>query len=163
IDGGSTGHLFSSGRHLASGSTGGAVDLFGRDIVLVGALIDASGETGGGSARLGGEFQGRDPALGGAATLTLPPATPLPAPTSAPTIRADALRAGGGGRVAVRARQETAFAGAVSARGGPTGGPGGFVDLSGQGNLTYGGSTDAGATSGKNGTLLLDPKNITIS
>jgi hypothetical protein len=30
----STGHLFSSGRQLAIGSVGGAIDLLGRDVVL---------------------------------------------------------------------------------------------------------------------------------
>jgi hypothetical protein len=40
---------------------------------------------------------------------------------------------------------------------------GGFIEMSGNGNLSYGGSADAGAPSGMRGTLLLDLKNITIS
>src|SRR5207245_3081671 len=71
IDGGSTGHLFSSGRHLATGSVGGAVDLFGRDVVLGGAMIDASGEAGGGSVRIGGDLHGRNPAGGHAQAGTV--------------------------------------------------------------------------------------------
>ena len=154
IDGGSTGHLFSSGRHVATGSVGGAVDLFGRDIVLDGATVDASGEMGGGTVRLGGDVQGDNPGVGNAQTVTV---------TSASTIRADAQQSGSGGRVVVWADQTTAFDGIVSARGGSGGGAGGFIELSGQGNLSYGGSADAGARLGKSGTLLLDPKNLTIS
>ena len=154
IDGGNTGHLFTSGRHQATGSVGGVVDLFGQDIVLDGATIDASGETGGGSVRLGGDVQSGDPAVGNAQTVTV---------TSASTIRADAQQSGNGGRVSVWADQTTTFAGIVSARGGSGGGAGGFIELSGQGNLSYAGSADAGARLGQNGTLLLDPKNITIS
>src|SRR5207248_2357358 len=40
LDGGATGHLFSSGRHVVTGSIGGTVDLFARDIVLAGAMVD---------------------------------------------------------------------------------------------------------------------------
>src|SRR5262249_46329315 len=54
IDGGGTGHLFSSGRHDATGAIGGHVDLFARDIELVGATVDASGQAGGGVVRVGG-------------------------------------------------------------------------------------------------------------
>ena len=154
IDGGNMGHLFSSGRHLATGSVGGAVGLFGQDIVLAGATVDASGQYGGGSVRLGGGVQGGNSAVGNTQTVTV---------TSASTIRADAQQSGNGGRVSVWADQTTTFAGVVSARGGSGGGPGGFIDLSGQGNLSYGGSADAGARLGPSGTLLLDPKNLTIS
>jgi hypothetical protein len=154
IDGGNTGHLFTSGRQLATGSVGGTVDLLGQGIILSAATVDVSGQAGGGLVGIGGDFQGGNLALGNADTVTVTPAS---------TIRADALRGGGGGRVSVRADQTTEFDGTVSARGGPVGGSGGFIDLSGQGNLTYGGSADAGARFGKSGTLLLDPKNITIS
>jgi hypothetical protein len=154
LDGGPSGHLFSSGRHRVTGSVGGAVDLLGREVVLAGAAVDASGEAGGGAVRIGGDSQGRNPAVADAQTVTVTPAS---------TIRADALRTGGGGRVAVWADNTTAFDGAMSARGGPAGGPGGSLEVSGQGGLSYGGSADAGAPSGKAGTLLLDPKNLIIS
>jgi hypothetical protein len=154
IDGGSTGHLFSSGRHLATGSLGGTVDLFGRDVVLAGAVVDASGEAGGGSVRIGGDFHGRNPAVVNAQTVTVTPAS---------TIRADAQQSGRGGQVSVWSNQTTAFDGTVSTRGGQSGGSGGFIEVSGHGDLSYGGSVDAGARLGKSGTLLLDPKNIIIS
>ena len=154
IEGGSTGHLFSSGRHVATGSVGGAVALFGRDVVLDGATVDTSGTIGGGLVRIGGDVQGSNSAVGNAQTVTV---------TSASTIRADAQQSGNGGRVSIWADQSTAFDGLVSARGGSAGGAGGLIDVSGQGNLNYAGSADAGARLGKSGTLLLDPKNLTIS
>jgi hypothetical protein len=154
IDGGNTGHLFTSGRQLATGSVGGTVDLLGQDIILSAATVDTSGMAGGGLVGIGGDFTGRNLALANADTVTATPAS---------TIRADALRSGGGGRVLIVANHRAAFDGTVSARGGPVGGAGGFIDVSGQGYLSYGGSADAGARLGKSGTLLLDPKNIVVS
>jgi hypothetical protein len=151
IDGGSTGHLFSSGSHVATGSVGGSIDLRGREVVLSGATVDASGETAGGAVSIG---QGRDAAVVATQTVTITPAS---------TIRADALHSGDGGRVSVWADQNTAFSGTASAHGGPAGGSGGFIEVSGQGDLSYAASADATATSGKSGTLLLDPKNIVIA
>jgi hypothetical protein len=154
IDGGSSGRLYSSGRHSATGSVGGAVALLGREVVLVGAAVDASGEAGGGTVRIGGDFQGRNPAVGNAQTVTV---------TGTTTLRADALRQGKGGRVTVWADAQTSFAGTVSARGGPAGGAGGLIEVSGRGNLDYAGTVDASAVSGLPGTLRLDPKNLVIS
>jgi len=167
--GGSTGRLFSSGTFRATGPYGGSVDLFGREVVLDGATVDASGQAGGGSVRIGGDFQGRTVGqvfnlhgLGGqvanlphgnAQTVTI---------TGATALRADALGQGNGGRVIVWADQQTTFAGSVSARGGP-GDAGGFIEVSARGQLNYSGSADAGALHGKAGTLLLDPKNLVIS
>ncbi len=154
ISGGSTGHLFSSGRQQATGGVGGSVDLLGRKVVLDGGTVDASGENGGGSIRVGGDFHGGNPAVANADTVTVTPAA---------TLRADALQAGDGGRVAVWADTATEFQGAVSTRGGAAGGAGGFIEVSGRGNLTYGGAADAGAHRGQTGTLQLDPKNLIIS
>jgi hypothetical protein len=155
VDGGATGRLFSSGRHQATGSAGdGAIDLLGREVVLAGATVDASGAAGGGSVRVGGDFQGRNPAVVNAQTVTVTPAT---------TLRADARQTGTGGRVVVWADQATTFDGTVSARGGPAGGSGGFIEVSSRDGLSYGGAADAGARLGKSGTLLLDPKNLIVS
>jgi hypothetical protein len=121
IDGGTTGRLFSSGSQQATGSVGGRVDLFGREVVLDGASVDASGEFGGGSIRVGGDYRGRNPAVADADTVTVTPAS---------TLRDDALLSGAGGRVTVWADKTTAFGGAVSARGGAAGGAGGFIEVS---------------------------------
>jgi hypothetical protein len=139
VDGGSTGRLYSSGGHLVTGLVGGAVDLVGRQVVLSAATVDASGQSGGGSVQIGGVVHEGNAVPVYADTVTV---------TSASTIRADALRTGGGGRVSIRADQRTAFTGSVSARGGLAGGPGGSIDVSGKGDLNYGGSVDAGAPLG---------------
>jgi hypothetical protein len=154
LDGGRSGRLYSSGHHGATGSVGGALALLGREVVLAGATVNASGVAGGGSVRVGGDFHGANPAVVNADTVTVTPAS---------TIQADAGQTGAGGRVAIWADQTTAFAGAVSARGGTASGAGGFIEVSGRGSLSYGGAADAGALAGKGGTLLLDPKNLVIS
>jgi hypothetical protein len=164
IDGGTSGRLFSSGRHQATGSVGGSVNLFGQAVVLDGATVDASGDFGGGSIHIGGQRMSQVanlPSTGGqvdnlshrAATVSV---------TSATTIRADARTTGTGGRVLVWSDQDTHFDGLLSARGGPAGGDGGVIEVSSGGTLTYGGTADAGAPAGKAGTLLLDPKNLII-
>jgi hypothetical protein len=159
LDGGAAGHLFSSGRHHATGAVGGTVELFGRDIELVGASVDASGANGGGTVRIGGDFHGSNVAQ----VLNQPHVNAQTVFVAAgTTIRADALGRGDGGRVAVWADGDTTFGGAVSARGGPAGGDGGFIEVSGAGNLDYGGTADTGAPAGNAGTLLLDPKNLVI-
>jgi Repeat of unknown function (DUF5650) len=168
IDGGAMGHLFSSGRQEATGSVGGHVDLFGREVELVGATVDTSGEAGGGGARIGGDFHGG--MVGQVANLpgldghvgTLPHVNAVTVMAAATTIHADARGGGDGGRVVDWADQNTTFDGAVTARGGPADGDGGFVEVSGLGNLKYGGAADTGAPAGKAGTLLLDPKNLVI-
>jgi hypothetical protein len=170
ITGGSTGRLYSSGKHQAMGIVGGTIDLLGREVVLNGATVDASGETGGGVVRIGGDLHGRTvgqvtnlPGLerqvenlphSNAQTVTV---------TGAATIEANAVQSGDGGRVVVWAEQASTMDGAVSARGGRNGGDGGFIELSGKASLNYSGAADAGARLGKRGTLLLDPKNIIIS
>src|SRR5581483_1577910 len=97
-DGGSTGRLYTSGQQRATGSVGGAVDLFGRDIIFAAATADASGLVGGGSVRIGSKFPGQGPAAWNTETVTV---------TAASTIRADAQRAGTGGRVSIGAEEAT--------------------------------------------------------
>ncbi len=43
LNGGTVGRLFTSGRFDVSGSTGGSIELFGKDALLIGATVDASG------------------------------------------------------------------------------------------------------------------------
>src|SRR5262249_7934208 len=106
---------------------------------------DASGTAGaGGQVRVGGGFHGQDPALANAQTALL---------SATARLRADGT--GPGGRVVVWSEQSTEAAGSVSARGTP----GGAIEVSSRGTLTYGASADAGP----GGTLLLDPKNLVIS
>ncbi|MCP4489948.1 MAG: hypothetical protein GY820_21905, partial [Gammaproteobacteria bacterium] len=54
------------------------------------------------------------------------------------------------------------FQGHISVKAGALSGDGGFIETSGKENLTYLGSTDRSAVNGKDGSLLLDPNDITI-
>jgi len=147
--------LVRDARIDASGATGGEVVLSGREVAVDGATgIDARGEAGGGRVRIGGGFQGRDVEVANAKTTTV---------GGAVTIRSDATENGDGGQVVVWSDDATAFAGSISARGGAQSGNGGAVEVSGREWLHFDGRVDAGASHGTGGTLLLDPKNITIS
>jgi filamentous hemagglutinin family protein len=148
--------VLTSGTLSATGEgtgSGGKVSVLGTDINLLAATIDASGQQGGGNVLIGGDFQGKNPAVRNAKTTTANQAT---------TIRADAKTKGDGGRVIVWSDQKTRFDGVISARGGSVSGNGGFVEVSGKENLSFAGVVDASASNGKPGTLLLDPKNIVI-
>jgi len=152
---GGEGQVAISGRLDVSGADqdGGAITVTGGDIVLTGADLDASGATGGGSIRIGGDWQGQGP-LERARTTTVDADT---------RIRADATTAGDGGRVVLWSDDETRFAGLITARGGAERGDGGQVEVSGKARLAYTGFTDLTAANGAFGDLLLDPYNITIS
>ncbi len=149
--------VFGSGTLTATGqgggSTGGEIKVLGNEIVLLGASLDASGDAGGGTVLIGGDFQGKNPAVQNATSSSINFST---------TINADARTAGDGGKVIVWSDAKTQFYGSIFARGGATSGDGGFIEVSGKENLVFGGMADAGAPNGKPGTLLLDPKFIVI-
>ena len=73
------------------------------------------------------------------------------------TIRADALIVGDGGKVIVWSDDLTVFGGSIWAQGAP-GGKGGFVEVSGKNTLAF----DGRVSSGLGGSVLLDPRDITI-
>lgn len=134
---------------------GGEVTVTGRRVGLFdSAQIDVSGATGGGLARVGGDYQGGNPEVTNAEATYI---------AAGAVLRADALETGQGGRVIVWADGVTRFQGAISARGGALGGDGGFVEVSGKGLLDFQGTVDTRAPLGQAGTLLLDPYNLTIS
>ncbi|WP_170182160.1 MBG domain-containing protein [Phreatobacter stygius] len=155
VDGGAGGRVSVTGRvNVASpNQSGGAITVTGRAIDLSGARLDASGATGGGRVRIGGDYQGSGP-LQRAETVSVDAAT---------VIRADATARGDGGRVIIWSDQQTRFAGTISAQGGGQGGDGGFAEVSGKATLSFTGSADLRAADGRFGTLLLDPYNVTIS
>ncbi|MEM9089548.1 MAG: CHAT domain-containing protein [Cyanobacteria bacterium P01_F01_bin.53] len=140
---------------LGTGSlgTGGEIAILGDRVGLFGATLSASGPSGGGNIRVGGDYQGQGPLLTASQTYA----------DDRTTLRADALGAGDGGRVILWADETTQFSGQISARGGTSGGDGGFVEVSGQETLIFRGQVDTGATLGEVGSLLLDPENITIT
>ncbi len=131
---------------------GGAIAVLGDRVALFSATLEASGATGGGHVRIGGDYKGSGPLPNARRTLV----------DAHSRIRAEAREQGDGGRVILWADEATGFWGEISARGGPQGGDGGFVEVSGKQHLTFRGAVDVSANSGQAGTLLLDPFNIFI-
>lgn len=146
--------LISGRLDTRSAGTGGEINLLGDRLALIQSTLDASGNQGGGTLRIGGDAQGRG-ALPSASLTTIDAGTRL---------QADAQVQGDGGRVIVWSDRTTRFYGRISARGGLQGGNGGFVETSGAIGLDLGGgSVDTGAPAGGAGTWLIDPSDITIA
>lgn len=178
LHGGNDGAVRLAGRLDASGadqaSTGGEVAVAGRRIdVETGAMVDVSGPAGGGQALIGGGVKGAPiPLVKPAVALAeadLPPTPELKPAESVSVaadarIDADATVDGDGGTIVAWADGTTVFDGIATARGGPEGGDGGFVETSGLGELGVGDAIiDASAPQGAAGEWLLDPVNVFIN
>jgi filamentous hemagglutinin family protein len=131
---------------------GGSINIFGNKVGVISGNLNASGTHGGGTVRIGGDFQGLGTVPNASRTFI----------SADSIIQADALLQGNGGRVIAWADQLTGFSGQVSARGGANSGNGGFVEISGKQDLAFQGQVNVGATQGVSGTILFDPTNITI-
>ncbi|MGL5082045.1 MAG: CHAT domain-containing protein [Microcoleaceae cyanobacterium] len=142
-----------SGRLDSSGEAGGTIGIFGEKIGVIAAEIDASGTQGGGTVLVGGGYKGQGDVPNALRSFV----------DQDSVISADALMNGEGGRVIVWADEATGFYGQANARGGNESGNGGFVEVSGREYLDFQGTVDVSAPMGNPGTLLLDPRNITIS
>lgn len=141
------------GTVTASGSHGGAISINGGQVQLTAsAAVHADGNEGGGSVQVGGVPQAAD---------TRPMADVVEVASGA-RLTADATRKGRGGRVTVWSQRSTHFAGHVSARGGETGGDGGFVEISARSGLLFEGRADLSAALGSSGILLLDPDELHV-
>ena len=137
-----------------AGANGGSIAVLGDHVgIMSGATIDASGNNGGGTIKIGGDYHGEGTTPTARAVLV----------QSDTSIKADALNAGNGGNVTVWADDYTNFAGQISAKGGGHSGDGGFVETSGKEVLDMSGSVDASSQRGKAGLWLLDPNNATIN
>ena len=144
-----------NGSIVATGVTGGSVDVLGHRVGLTdNASVDVSGQLGGGSIRVGGDYQGANADVPNAAMTYF---------GQNASLKADALNTGNGGKVIVWADDATRAYGTISARGGAVSGNGGFVETSGKAYLDFQGRVDTRATNGASGTLLLDPSDITIA
>ncbi|WP_057024049.1 YDG domain-containing protein [Pseudomonas synxantha] len=132
---------------------GGDIVITGEQIALTGAALDASGTHGGGTVKVGGGWQGKDTSIANARRVTVDART---------TVRADSTGQGDGGTAVFWADDSTRFAGTVSVRGGAQSGNGGKAEVSGKQTLQYSGVTDARASHGRTGDLLLDPATITV-
>jgi filamentous hemagglutinin family protein len=137
-----------------AGQRGGRVDVRGERIVVrSGARIDASGRSGGGTVKIGGDLKGQGPGPNARSVVVEPEVA----------ILADATARGDGGTTIVWSDEVTRFWGRISARGGPEGGDGGFAEVSSKGWLDYRGIADLRATLGQVGVLLLDPTDLMIA
>lgn len=146
VDGGTTGHFFSSGMLLAKGaSAGGQIRASGKDVVWVGGGADASGQQAGGLVHIVGGWQGGDATMTRAGTLKVSPHT---------SFTADGTDTGG--TVVLWSDASTTNLGTISARGALKGGA---VEVSSKVGLAHGGSVEVGP----GGRFLIDPKNIVIA
>jgi filamentous hemagglutinin family protein len=137
----------------AAGTRGGTIEAVAeRVLVDRTARVNASGQAGGGEVAIGTTRRG----------ATAPRLARRTGVAAGAEIRADATAQGSGGTVTVNSQDLTVHAGVVSARGGPEGGDGGFVEISGQRGLQITGSVDVGAPAGKPGTVLIDPMDLYI-
>ncbi|HEY4071793.1 MAG TPA: filamentous hemagglutinin N-terminal domain-containing protein [Herbaspirillum sp.] len=157
LDGGDTGIVAVSGAIDVSGrnagETGGTVKALGQYVGLFdGARIDASGDAGGGTVLIGGNYQGSGAEHQADSAYMAADAV----------IRADALNSGDGGKVVLWSTGSTEFYGAISVLGGGRSGAGGVVETSGH-DLDAWGSVNLSAASGRGGSWLIDPFNINIT
>ncbi len=141
-----TGAVTVQGGRLALLPTAGKDGLGGVAHLGSGARLQA------GEIRVGGDVQGHG-ALPHARTVRI---------DAGATLCADAKGSGAGGKVVVWSDEKTEFHGAISARGGPLSGDGGWVEVSSRGVLDFAGQVDTSAAAGHNGSLLLDPNIINI-
>jgi len=156
LEGGDNAKVEVSGQLIAKGqgTTGGTIEVTGEQVALMnGALLDASGDTGGGKVLVGGDYQGKNDAVYNARTTYV---------ASGATIKADALQQGNGGKVVVWANDLTRYYGSISAQGGAASGNGGFVEVSGKQNLAFLGTVNVASANGVGGTVLLDPETINL-
>ncbi|WEN14473.1 filamentous hemagglutinin N-terminal domain-containing protein [Rhodanobacter sp. AS-Z3] len=153
---GNGGNVVNSGSINVSGVHGGSAQLLSdQDVmVTVGSNIDASGQQGGGSVRIGGGIQGGEGLFVANRAYVADGAT----------VNADATDSGNGGSIAVFSQNNSIVGGVLSARGGINGGNGGFVETSSHGGLTVTGAplVMARADGGLGGEWLIDPNNIDI-
>ncbi|WP_161596208.1 beta strand repeat-containing protein, partial [Rhodanobacter glycinis] len=149
---GNGGNVESSGSINVSGVHGGSAQLLSDANVGVTGRIDASGEQGGGTIRVGGGYQGGEGLTTANVTYLGPDAV----------LDADATGYGNGGSVVLWGNQGNNFLGSIAARGGVLGGNGGLVETSSHYGLNAQGSVDASSPRGRAGTWLIDPYNITI-
>ncbi|MCO6418712.1 filamentous hemagglutinin N-terminal domain-containing protein, partial [Siccirubricoccus sp. KC 17139] len=144
-------------RGTGQGARGGSVAVQATESASVAGSgkVDVSGKAGGGDIRLGTAGFGRNQPVAANTTLE-----------EGARLVADATASGNGGTIAVNSSALTTVLGTLSARGGPQGGNGGFVEVSALAGIRAPNllaAVDVGAPAGRAGTLSLDPDVITIA
>jgi filamentous hemagglutinin family protein len=155
IEGQGRGEVWVKGTVDATNSNGrgGDITITGEKVGLASATIDASGEYGGGTIKIGGD-------AGGLGDTRRADYVFMDADS---TVRADAINQGDGGRITFWGTQATRVGGSISALGGTQGGNGGFVETSG-GYIQIAATPtiSARAAGGRGGLWIIDPNDITI-
>ena len=128
------------------------VNILGDRVALLNANVDASGTNGGGTLRIGGDYQGQGSVFNATQTYV----------SADSVLNAEALNQGNGGRIIIWADDTTQFWGSAIARGGNIAGNGGFVEISGRNQLGFLGTVQLEAPFGQAGTVLFDPTDINI-
>lgn len=141
-----------AGNVTVAGDMGGDIQVTGNQVGLIAANIDASGVNDGGTALIGGDYQGQG-------NLPTAEQTYVSADSN---INVSSTGSGNAGRAIVWADDATQFYGTVDAQGGQLAGDGGFVEISGARQLAFDGAVLLDATNGAAGSLLLDPELIRI-
>ncbi len=136
-----------------TGLAGGSATLTAHHVGLFDAHINASGDVGGGSVLVGGDYQGTNPAVANATATYM---------SAGSTITADAITNGKGGKVILWGNESTRAYGSITARGGALGGDGGLIETSAHWLDVVGISVSASAPNGNHGLWLLDPADVTI-
>jgi filamentous hemagglutinin family protein len=141
----------------ASGTDGGGieVDATGGVVITATAQLKASGGVGGGAIALGTTLAR---AKGGPGVAAGNESQNVSVASGA-VVAANATVKGDGGEITALSTNETSFAGTASAMGGPRGGNGGRIELSGS-TLALSGTTNVSAPLGQQGTVLLDPHRL---
>jgi hypothetical protein len=163
LEGGSQGVVEVGGTLQASGvdagTQGGTISATGDKVSVVsGALLDATGQAGGGNVLVGGGWQGSDPTIQSANAVNI---------ASGAVLNASAIQDGKGGTVVAWSDTQnsagmTKVQGTLLARGGALGGDGGRIETSGRWISTSGASGDASAIKGTGGQWLFDPYDVDI-
>ncbi|MCX7172592.1 MAG: MBG domain-containing protein, partial [Proteobacteria bacterium] len=126
----------------------------GGTVSVTGNISARKANGSGGEILVGGDYQGKNPAVANATRTYVGPQAKLDASATAPT--------GDGGKIVVWADSATSFTGSIEAKAGTQGGNGGMAEVSGKHALNFTGTSDLSAPAGKVGTLLLDPDDITV-
>jgi CHAT domain-containing protein len=151
-----SGSTFITGTLDTSGDMGGEINVFGQDIDLVGASLNASGVNGGGEILVGGDYLGSGDRPRALTTFI----------DTNSVLNANAINTGNGGRIIVWSDERTDFDGSLYAKGGENIGNGGFAEISSKNILDipagWSQRINVGAVNGLVGKLLFDPNDITI-
>ena len=141
---------------VEAGAKGGTVQILGEKVGLLGeAKIDVSGDAGGGTVLVGGDYQGKNPDVRNASVTYM---------SKDATINADAINNGDGGRIIIWSDNATRAYGLLSVDGGVEAGNGGFIETSSRNWMDVNDiKISAGAACGKACTWLLDPESIEIT